>query len=340
MNDPTVQIERSGPDVVVPGVITRSVERRERELKEEIQALQEVIRSMDVIMSTRRDFLKNLSLGAVVAAMWPAKCTAGTENIKGELPTISLGKLEVSRLILGSNPFFGFDHGNPQASGDKMREYYTEERVMAVMDQAAEHSITAVWTPCYEHWIRVWNRYREKGGKLKIWIAQPDRLPMEREIKIAVKNGSKAIAIQGIRIDDQVKDGKWDVGRGWLELIKSHGLPAGMATHRATTHLEAEDRGLPADFYHQTLYRPDNYVREGLEESLATIEKLHKPVVAYKVFGAGRILPKDTLPYVFKRLKPKDGICVGVFPKKRDEIAENSSLTLKLSRRAPRQSDL
>jgi len=293
-----------------------------------------------VIMSTRRDFLKTVGLGAVVAAMRPADCTAGTEKLKGELPNIRLGKLGVSRLILGSNPFFGFDHGNPQASSDEMREYYTEERIMAVMDQAAEHGITAVWTPCYENWVRVWNRYREKGGKLKVWIAQPDRLPMEREIKIAVKNGSKAIAIQGIRIDDQVRDGNWDVVRGWLELIKSHGLPAGMATHRATTHLEAEERGLPADFYHQCLYRPDNYIREGLEESLATIEKLPKPVVAYKVLAAGRVLPKDRLPYVFKRLKPKDGICVGVFPKKRDEIAENSSLTLKLSRRAPRQSDL
>jgi hypothetical protein len=291
-------------------------------------------------MSTRRDFLKTVGLGAVVAAMRPAECTALTETTKGELPTINLGKLEVSRLILGSNPFFGFEHGNPQASGDEMREYYTEERIMAVMDQAAEHGITAVWTPCYENWVRVWNRYREKGGKLKVWIAQPDRLPMEREIKTAVKNGSKAIAIQGICIDDQVNNGKWDVVRGWLELIKSHGLPAGMATHRATTHLEAEEHGLPTDFYHQTLYRPDDYVREGLEESLATIEKLRKPVVAYKVLGAGRILPKDALPDVFKRLKPKDGICVGVFPNKRDEIAENSSLTLKLTRRPPGQPDV
>jgi hypothetical protein len=212
-----------------------------------------------------------------------------------------------------------------------MKQWYTPERVMAVLDQAAEHGITAVWTPCHEEWVRTWNDYQDKGGKLKIWIAQPDRLPMERDIEIAVKNGSKAIAIQGCRIDDMVGKGKWDVVRGWLELIKSRGLPAGMATHTATAHLEAEERGLPTDFYHQTLYRPDNYVKQGLEESLATIEKIAKPVVGYKVLGAGRILPGDTLPYVLKRLKPKDGICVGVFPKERDEIAENSALTLKLS---------
>jgi len=71
-------------------------------------------------------------------------------------------------------------------------------------------------------------------------------------------------------------------------------------------------------------------VPEGLEESLAVIAKLDKPVVGYKVLGAGRILPKDTLPVVFKRLKPKDGLCLGMFPRDRDEVAENSALVHKL----------
>ena len=155
---------------------------------------------------------------------------------------------------------------------------------------------------------------------------------MEKEITAAAKNGAKAVCIQGCQIDGAARRGKLDVVRGWLELIKSFGLPAGMATHRAKTHLMAEEKGLPTDFYHQTLYRPDNYVRQGLEESLATIEKLAKPVVAYKVLGAGRILPKDTLPYVFQRLRPKDGVCTGVFPKtKADQIAENAALVRKLS---------
>lgn len=247
------------------------------------------------------------------------------------MPAIKLGSLDVSRLILGSNPFFGFAHGNPQASPAEMKSYYTDAQIMTVLDAAAEKGITAVWTPCYENWIRLWNRYQERGGKMKIWIAQPDRLPMEKELEAAFKNGAKAVCIQGICVDDQVGAGRWDVVRGWLELIKSHGLPAGIATHNARTHLEAEERGLPADFYHQTLYRPDHYVRAGLEESLATIAKLGKPVVAYKALGAGRFMPKETLPCIFKHLKPKDGICLGMFPKKKDEIAENSALTRQLS---------
>jgi hypothetical protein len=155
---------------------------------------------------------------------------------------------------------------------------------------------------------------------------------MEKAIGLAVNNGATAICIQGCRIDDQVRNGRWDVIRGWLELIKSHGLPAGMASHKVTTHLEAQEKDLPADFFHQCLYRPDHYIREGLEESLATVEKLEKPVVGYKVLGAGRIKPADTLPYVFQRMKRKDGICVGVFPKKNAaEIKENVTLTQELT---------
>jgi len=274
--------------------------------------------------ATRRRFLKGAAALAIAAG---ARRASGAGAAPSAMPTIRLGSLEVSRVFLGSNPFFGFDHGNPQASGDAMRSWYTNERIMAVLDQAADLGINAVWTPCYEEWIRLWNDYREKGGKLKNWIAQPDRLPMDKEILAAVKNGATAVCIQGCQIDAKASKGQWDVLRGWLELIKSHKLPAGMATHGADTHLRAEDKGMPTDFYHQTMYRPDNYVAAGREESLATIAKLEKPVVAYKVLGAGRIRPADTLPVILKRLKRKDGICVGVFPKKNpNEIRENVAL--------------
>jgi len=285
---------------------------------------------------TRRRFLGDTVVAAVAAATGAsgaaARAVSAAEKASAAMPMITLGSLRVSRVFLGSNPFFGFGHGNPQASDREMREWYTPERIMAVLDAAAELGINAVWSPCYDHWIRVWNQYRERNGKLRHWIAQPDREPMEQELEAAFKNGASAVCIQGIRIDEQVGRGRWDIVRGWLERIKAQGLPAGMATHGAKTHLEAEQRGLPTDFYHQTMYRPDNYVEEGLEESLATIEQLGKPVVGYKALGAGRVRPHEALPRIFKRLKAKDGVCVGVFPKKNpDEIAENVELVRQLS---------
>ncbi len=125
-------------------------------------------------LPNRRDFLKEMA--AITCAVGALRAAEGmaTDAVSGELPGIKLGKLEVSRLILGSNPFYGFDHGNPQASNKEMREYYTDDRIMQVMDEAARQGITAVWSPPYDNWTRLWKNYRRKGGKLRIWIGQPD----------------------------------------------------------------------------------------------------------------------------------------------------------------------
>lgn len=286
---------------------------------------------------TRREFLKETGLiGAAIGAIHTAESAAAAEKTGNELPRIRLGKLEVARLILGSNPFFGFAH-KPGDVGKHMTEYYTEERIMAVMDEAADHGITAVWTPHYEHWIELWNRYQENGGRLRIWIGQPD--PPAEHMKDAItacaKNGAKAICIQGERVDEQFRAGGFDVVRDWLEHIKSFGLPAGIATHKPHTHLVAEEKNLPTDFYHQCLYQPEDYSKKCRDLAIATIERLDKPVVAYKVLAAGRLDPKEAFPHVFKHLESKDGICVGVFPKDDpDQAEENAALTYRLSRKA------
>ena len=283
---------------------------------------------------TRREFLKDTALiSAAMAAMRAVDGVQAAEAAPGKLPKIHLGKLEVSRLILGSNPFFGFSH-KPDDTDKQQREYYTEERIMAVMDEAADQGITAVWTPCYDHWIKLWNKYQEKGGKLRIWIGQPDAAPekMKDHITAAAKNGAKAICIQGEACDRQFKENKHDVVRGWLEHIRSFGLPAGMGSHKPETHLIAEDRKFPTDFYHQCFFQPEDYSLELRDKAVATIQKLEKTVVGYKILAAGRLPAVEAFTFAFKHIRPKDGVCVGVFPKlKADQIAENAALALKLS---------
>lgn len=205
---------------------------------------------------------------------------------------------------------------------------------MAVMDEAAEQGINAVWTPSYDHWIRLWNTYRAKGGKLKIWIGQPDRFDqMSEHITACAKNGGKAICIQGESVDRAFAQNRHDLVKEWLALIRSFGLPAGIASHRPTTHLVAEEKKLPTDFYHQCVYQPENYSRSCWQQAIATIRKLDKPVVAYKVLAAGRLAPAKAFGELFKQLRPKDGLCVGVFPRDdRDQIEEDATLARKLTR--------
>jgi hypothetical protein len=119
------------------------------------------VRIKETYPISRRDWMKQVSLlGAAAAAVRSSSQLLAGDLPPGQLPKIKLGNLEVSRLILGSNPFFGWAHGNPQGSDKEMRAYYTDAQVMSVLDAAAVQGITAVWTPCYPPWIRLWNEYQ------------------------------------------------------------------------------------------------------------------------------------------------------------------------------------
>ena len=53
------------------------------------------------------------------------------------------------------------------------------------------------------------------------------------------------------------------------------------------------------------------------------------------MLAAGRLAPKKAFAELLKQIKPKDGLCVGVFPKKNtNEIVEDTTLVKKLSQRS------
>jgi hypothetical protein len=279
---------------------------------------------------TRREFIRDsTALGAGLIAMNTfGKAASNGEGTKtsGGMPMIQLGDYRVSRLILGSNPFWGFWHENPR----KPKEYSQEGR-KAVMDAAAAQGITAVWVPGYREWISLWNEYKEKGGNLEAWIGQPDgykEVSVEDQITACAKNGGKAVCIQGENVDTAIKNKDYDKLKRWLGLIRDYGMPAGLASHHPENILTAEDRGLPAEFYHLTLGVPNSFEGGARDGTLKTVRQIDKPMVVYKVFGAGRFEPKDAIPYVMNAIRRKDGICVGV--DNPAQIAENAEFVRKL----------
>ena len=271
---------------------------------------------------SRRRFLKDTALLAgAIAAMQSADGLAAQTATPPPLPTIRLGKVEVSRLILGSNPFFGYAHEEGDF-GRQMKEYYTDQRIIEVLDNAAALGVTAVAAPPSTDWIRVFDKYRSAGGKLTTWIAQPhgSAAKMKEEIDSCAKAGAKAAFIQGHRVEEQFEKNTFDVVRGWLEHIKSHGMAAGIAAHRPDIHPAAEKQGFPSDFYFQCFFRvdqqPENFAIECRDKAIESIRSITaKPVVAYKVLGAARLPPDEAFAYAFKHLAAKDGVCVGIFNK-------------------------
>ncbi|HSA96672.1 MAG TPA: hypothetical protein VLJ16_11505 [Acidobacteriota bacterium] len=287
----------------------------------------------------RREFLKAGAVLAAGGAAARASLEGGTATTTAPagLPAVRLGSLEVSRLILGSNPFWGYSHKSAQLD-EEMRRHHTDERIVQILDEAASCGVTAVASPPEERWRKIWTRYAAGGGRLKSWIAQCHGDPgqMLAEIDRSVAAGAAAVFIQGARVEEQFGKGNFDVLRRWIEHIKEAGLPAGAAAHWPEIHPELERRGFPTDFYYQCMYnasKTSDYSAAEREKAAATIAGLKKPVIAYKILAAGRLSAAQGFEYAFNRLQRKDGVCVGIYAENAiDQIRQNATYTEMLTK--------
>ncbi len=283
----------------------------------------------------RREFLV---AGAALAASGAAagrNALSGAARRPGDkavLPTVRLGTLEVSRLILGSNPFWGYSHKSARLD-EEMRRFHTDERIMRILDEAASCGLTALASPPDERWRKLWTRYRAGGGKLENWISQCHGAPeqMLQEIDRSVEAGAAAVFIQGARVEEQFAKGAFDSLRTWIEHIKKAGLPAGAAAHWPEIHPELERRGFPTDFYYQCMYnasKTSDYSAAERDKAAATITRLGKPVIAYKILAAGRLTAAEGFEYAFNHIRRKDGVCVGIYAENAvDQIRQNATYT-------------
>src|SRR6266571_1022592 len=89
-------------------------------------------------LTTRRNFLHQAvglaAAGAVLSELSPVGQGA-TAPGAGVLPTIKLGSHEVTRLIIGGNPIYGYSHFNRILSQSQIN-WHTPERVVQLLQQA------------------------------------------------------------------------------------------------------------------------------------------------------------------------------------------------------------
>ncbi len=58
-------------------------------------------------------------------------------------PTTNIGGVELSRMLCGSNPFFGYSHFSA-AKDSWLKRYFTLDRIVQILARCAEHGINGV----------------------------------------------------------------------------------------------------------------------------------------------------------------------------------------------------
>lgn len=242
------------------------------------------------------------------------------------MQSVRLGRLNVSRFILGTNPISGFSHQSPEMD-DRMRHYFTTAQVKRLFREAESLGVDTVIARCDHYVMRVLMEYWDEGGTLQ-WIAQtcPELGTMERGIQNAINGGAKACYIHGGVMDNLFAQGKLDEVPTGIRMIRDAGLSAGIAGHNPEVFRWAESE-LDCEFYMCCYYNPASRdqspehkpgVREWFLEKDRQImgeliSGLSRPAIHYKIMAAGRSDPAEAFAFAKKHMRPTDAVCVGIY---------------------------
>ncbi len=262
------------------------------------------------------------------------------------LPQVRFGPHTISRLIIGGNPFKGFSHNTPQMSDD-MVAYYTEQRMVEVLLRCEQVGITAMQCRADHQIMDMIRAYRLAGGTMH-WIAQTasEWEDVLENIRVMAELEPIAVYHHGSRTDHYFKEGKMDVVRERLELIKELGMMAGVGAHLPEAFEWIEARDWPVDFYMCSLYNLSKEPHESpatagfaKEDHLFVdadrdvicdfVRRTPRPCLVFKALASGRKCGsqgqvRQAFGDVLDRIKPDDAVVVGMFPKYDDQIRLNA----------------
>jgi len=229
----------------------------------------------------------------------------------------------VTRLICGGNLFSGFAHsGDLLYVSGLLKHYFTEDKILETLQLCEESGINTAVLRTDAAIVRMLRRYRsERGGRIQ-WIAQtyPKADNLKENIKLAIDNGAVGAFPMGGIGDTFFREGKFDLVGQVIEFIRSNGLVAGIGSHSLDLPRACESSRLVPDFYFKT-FNNVGYESQKPDEIGEFMKTVKTPWMAFKVLGAGRMMPRDGFDLAFK--SGADFVNVGMYD---FQVPENVAL--------------
>ncbi len=259
-----------------------------------------------------------------------------------QVPTMRFGPVEISRLIVGCNPFYGFAHYN-SILATIMREYYTSERVCDVLHQCSRFGINAYNYVEMGRAPEDLDRFLAEGGRMHLIV---QGLPGPPAPFYAARK-PLAMYYHGERTDRAFQNGQMATVREWCKQVRDLGCLVGVGTHKPEVIALVEEQGWDVDFYAGCVYnrtrtpeewkkvlngeslemQGETYLRSDPPRMYRVMRQTRRPCFAFKILAAGRIDDRgagEAFTQAFASLKPIDGVFVGMFPRVKDEVRENA----------------
>ncbi|HUT12291.1 MAG TPA: hypothetical protein VMY42_17470 [Thermoguttaceae bacterium] len=273
-----------------------------------------------------------------------------------QMPVGKIGGLTLGRLISGSNLISMNMHARDlDYVGALAAHYNTEERIFMTMKKCEELGADSIVLKNHNFKrFRLSKYWDEWGGRMK-WIADVITTDIEKYERVLVEHlelGASAVYLWGGASDTWYYQNKQAHIVRALEIMRKYDVPAGIGAHRLEPIAFCEREGLVPDFYIKTLHHDrywsahppenrrfmemfeqdspdhaqyhDNMFCHKPEETVAFMQDVKVPWIAFKVLAAGAIPPEDGLRYAFD--SGADFVCLGMFD---FQVAEDAELVKK-----------
>ncbi len=269
------------------------------------------------------------------------------------LPQITIAGRTIPRMVVGSNQIGGWSH-NVRDLTDAMTDYFNADRTTAYLRRCCQSELD-VWLGFNSGVGRTALRNLQKEG-VKIRLYYLTTLDESGNIPKDVTEFNPIWLVHhGNVTDDLFAQGKQERVHDFVKKVHDTlRIPAGVSCHNPDCISYMEEHGWENDFYQLCTYyltRPKDQIRAKLggaplmesfldtdrDHSLAMARQVKKPLLLFKILGAGWLCNSDaSVEEAFRTalsgIKKTDGIIVGMWPKYRDELSQNIEFLKKYGR--------
>lgn len=262
---------------------------------------------------------------------------------QAKMPVGKIGRLKLGRLISGSNLISFNMHARDLAYVKSLsRAYNTEERIFMTLKKCEEEGCNAIVLKDHNfQQFDLAKYWTEWGGKM-VWLADvitTDIEQFERRVAAHLELGASSVYLWGGAADMWYHQGRPENIVRAYEIMRKYDVPVGIAAHRLEPIAFCEREGLKPDYYMKTLHHDrywsahpagnrrymemyeaesphhdqyhENMFCHDPEETVAFMQNVSVPWIAFKVLAAGAIPPEDGISYAFA--SGADFICLGMF---------------------------
>lgn len=236
-------------------------------------------------------------------------------------PRTKVGRISLSRLIIGTNWFLGYSHYS-HAKDTFIKSHQSRKNIVDILKVFLDSGIDTIMGPLLPLLIESVHDAQQRTGKkmtliLTPWFnilpgGSPENEP-ERIFEKCQEAGAD-ICMPHQMVTDALTDRMHRKIRNidkYTKMIRNFGMIPGLSTHMPEAIVYADESGIDIETYIQIYNATGFLMQVETDWVMKIIKESKKPVITIKPLAAGRLLPISGLAFVWNTIRDQDMVAIG-----------------------------